>query len=164
MTVTYSAAPQVERIAEKLIAAHHKHLATVPIRYVWRDKATRSKGNVVLGKARKVSGLGAHLVHLVRADEPPDEVDFFVIEIAADMWATLSDAQQVALVDHELCHLGVDIPEDPDKDRALVVRGHDLEEFAAVVERHGLWRPAVETFHAAVSQQLTLDDITPGGA
>ncbi len=155
----YSAAPQVERIAEKLIAAHHQHLATVPIRYVWRDKAAQSKGNIVFGKARKVSGLAAHLVHLVRDDEPPDEVEFFVIEIAADMWPTLTDAQQTALIDHELCHLGVDIPEGGDKDRSLVVRGHDLEEFAAVVGRHGLWRPAVETFHAAVAMQLTLDDI-----
>lgn len=158
MTV-YSAAPQVERIAEKLIAAHHRHLATVPIRYVWRDKAARSKGNVVLGKARKVTGLGAHLVHLVRDDEPPDEVEFFVIEIAHDTWQDLTEAQQTALVDHELCHLGVEIPERGDKDRNLVVRGHDLEEFAAVVERHGLWRPAVETFQEALTTQLTFDDI-----
>ncbi len=155
---SYSAAPVVERIAEKLIAAHHQHLATVPIRYVWRDKAARSKGNIVLGKARKISGLGAHLVHLVRDDEPPDEVEFFVIEIAADVWPKLNETQRTALVDHELCHLGVEIPEQ-DQERKLVLRGHDLEEFAAVVQRHGLWRPAVETFHAAVATQLTFDDV-----
>lgn len=156
---TYSTAHEVERIAEELIPAHHPHLSTVPIRYVWRDKATRSKGNIVLGKARKVSGLGAHLVHLVRKDEPPEEVDFFVLEIAADTWQKLTLAQRTALVDHELCHLGIDIPEGDEDDRRLVIRGHDLEEFAAVVERHGLWRPAIETFQAAVAAQLTIDDI-----
>lgn len=159
---SYETAHEVERIAEKLIAAHHTHLLTVPISYVWRDKAATSKGNIVLGKARKVTGLGAHLVHLVRDDTPPDEVEFFVVEIARDAWITLTDDQRTALVDHELCHLGVDIPERGDKDRSLVLRGHDLEEFAAVVERHGVWRPAVETFRAAISAQLTIEDITEG--
>ncbi|MGH3680591.1 MAG: putative metallopeptidase [Natronosporangium sp.] len=155
---SYTTAAAVERIAEQLIEAHHKHLADVSIRYLWRDKAATSKGNVVLGKARKVSGLSAHLVHLVRKDEPPEEVEFFVLEIAADIWDTLTEAQQTALVDHELCHFGVEIPEKPDKDRRLVLRGHDLEEFAGVVERHGLWRPEIETFRAAAAAQLTLDE------
>jgi hypothetical protein len=162
---TYRTAPEVERIAEQIIAQHHPHLADVPIRYLWRDKAATSKGNTVLGKARKVTGLNAHLVHLVRKDEPPEEVEFFVIEIAEDAWHTLTDKQQTALVDHELCHLGVDIPERADKDRKLVLRGHDLEEFAGVVERHGLWRPAIETFRAATQAQLTLEEamVDPAG-
>jgi hypothetical protein len=160
---SYTTAPAVERIAEKLIEQHHRHLLDVPIRYLWRDKAASSKGNVVLGKARKVTGLPAHLVHLVRKDEPPEEVEFFVLEIAADMWQTLTEPQRVALVDHELCHLGVEIPERADADRKLVIRGHDLEEFAAVVERHGLWRPAIETFRAAVDAQLTLDEAMRDG-
>lgn len=156
---TYTPAPEVERIAEKLIHAHHRHLLNVPITYVWRDKATISKGNAVLGKARKLTGLPAHLVHLVRHDQPPDEIDFFVIEIAADYWEVLTVDQRTALVDHELCHLGVEIPDGADKDLKLVVRGHDLEEFAAVVARHGLWRPHGEAFKAALkTQQPTLFD------
>lgn len=121
----YVAAPEVERIAEQLIDEHHHH---------------------------KVSGLPAHLVHLVRKDEPPEEVDFFVIEIAANTWRTLTDEQKVALVDHELCHCITEIPETVDKDRKLVIRGHDLEEFAAVVRQHGLWRPDIEAFMANSAQ------------
>jgi len=161
---SYTTASAVERIAEKLIAQHHRHLADVPIRYLWRDKAATSKGRTVLGKARKVGGLNAHLVHLVRKDEPPDEVEFFVVEIAADAWQTLTEPQRIALVDHELCHLGVDIPERADKDRTLVLRGHDLEEFTGVVERHGLWRPEIETFRAAAGAQLTLEEAMTGPA
>ena len=152
----YTVAQPVERIAEQLIRRHHRHLLDVPIRYLFRDKAVVSRGRVVLGKARKVSGLAAHLVHLVRKDEPPDQVEFFVIEIARDGWEGLTEAQRAALVDHELCHLGVDIPDDATSDRKLVLRGHDLEEFAAVVERHGMWRPAIEDFRAAA--QLTLEE------
>jgi hypothetical protein len=158
MSTSYYVAPEVERIAEKLIEQHHRHLLDVPIRYLWRDKAASSKGKVVLGKARKVTGLPAHLVHLALKDEPPEEVEFFVLEIAADMWQTLTEAQRVALVDHELCHLGT-----AGADERLIVRGHDLEEFSAVVERHGLWRPAIETFHAAVGSQPTLDEAMRDG-
>lgn len=155
----YTPAPEVERIAEKLIHEHHRHLEDVPIRYLWRDKAAVAKGNVVLGKARKIGGLNAHLAHYAAgADEPPEEVEFFVMEIGADWWKTLTQEQQVALVDHELSHFGVEIPEQADKERKLVIRGHDLEEFAAVVERHGLWRPDVETFREVLRQPSLFDD------
>ena len=35
--------------------------------------------------------------------------------------------------------------------------GHDLEEFAAVVARHGLWRREVEAFCQAAAPQLALE-------
>lgn len=148
----YVAAPEVERIAETLIEEHHKHLIGIPIRYVFRDKAASSRGKLVLGKARKSTGLNATLVHLVRHDEPPERVDFFVIEIAQNTWRAMTDDQKTALVDHELSHCLTEIPDGPDDDVKLVLAGHDLEEFAAVVRRHGLWRPDLETFMANSAQ------------
>jgi predicted LPLAT superfamily acyltransferase len=90
-----------------------------------------------------VSNLNAYLA-LGGIDEPePDEppTPFFVIEIAFDAWEILEKEQRVALVDHELCHCMMD--EDSGK---LIMHPHDLEEFNAVVRRHGLWQPDVVTF------------------
>lgn len=156
---TYWRARPVEEVAEKLIAEHHDHLSGVPIRYLFREPTAKSKGRLVFGKARKVGGLNAHLVALAvdeeLGDDPPD---FFVVEIAAQVWEALNEQQRVALVDHELCHFDVEEPEDVDEDRKLRIVGHDLEEFTEVVQRHGLWRDSVEAFaKAAAGAQLEFD-------
>lgn len=155
----YWRAAEVERIARKLIGKHHEHLNRhdVLVRCLFRDPPARSKGRLVYGKARKVSGFTAYLVGLEHNDRLDDDgpVDFFVVEIAHDLWQGLTERQREALVDHELCHLEVELPETDDKDRTLSLRGHDLEEFTEVVKRHGLWRPQVAAFtEVAKSAQL----------
>lgn len=169
MVTTYWRAHEVETIVEELVPKHHDHLdrPDVTIRCVFRDTVSKSRGRIVLGKARKVSGLAAHLVGLVRKDDLGDDpADFFVIEVPAEPWSNLTHPQREALVDHELCHFYVAIPDDPDADRKLVILGHDLEEFTAIVERHGLWKPDLKEFAQVVAQrgQLAIDDATPGPA
>lgn len=158
MATTYWHAPEVEEIAQKLIAEHHSHLAGVEIKCVFREPAAKNKGKVVLGKARKIGGLNAHLVGLARpydrGDDPPD---FFVIEIASMTWLQLTEAQRLALVDHELCHFDIEWNENDDTEK-LIIRGHDLEEFTEVVARHGLWQPDLANFAKAASKQLSLLD------
>jgi hypothetical protein len=162
----YWRAPEVKKIADELIPKHHEALnrTDVTIRYVFREPAAKSHGRLVYGKARKVGGLSAYLVGLEHADRLEDDepVDFFVIEIARDLWIGQTEAQRKALVDHELSHLDVEL--DDNGDRKLVMRGHDLEEFTDVVKRHGLWRPTVAKFaEVAKAAQLTFD-IQPGSA
>lgn len=157
MATEWWTADEVEELAEKLIAEHHPHLADVKIRYVFRDKAASSKGRAVLGKARRISGLNAHLVGLVGRNHVDGEVNFFVVEIASNTWRQLDEKQRVALVDHELCHLDIEEPEDATKDRKLVLRGHDVEEFTEIVQRHGLWKADVEELVKA-GGQLTIED------
>lgn len=159
----YWRAQEVEKLVEELVPKHHDHLdrPDVTIRCVFRDTVAKSRGRMVLGKARKVSGLNAHLVGLVRRDDLGDDpADFFVIEVPHEPWRALTEVQQVALVDHELSHFYVAIPDGPDKHRKLVMVGHDLEEFTAVVERHGLWRPDLTEFARVVARrgQPTLDE------
>lgn len=162
----YWRAPEVQKIADALIPKHHDHLnrTDVTIRYIFREPAARSHGRLVYGKARKVGGLSAYLVGLEHAERLEDDepVDFFVVEIARNLWLGLSDLQRRALVDHELSHLDVELNESGD--RTLAMRGHDLEEFTDVVKRHGLWRPTVAEFaKVAKAAQLTFD-IQPGSA
>ena len=154
----YTPAPQVRRIADDLLLDHHTHLLGVEIRYVFVTPTPKSKGELVWGRARKVSGLSAFLAHDIPVDEiVDDEADwsFFVIEIARDVWDAIDQKARIALVDHELCHC--DVAEDDDGNRRLVTRPHDIEEFRDVVRRHGLWRPDVAAFAGAVQLQLAGD-------
>lgn len=149
--MTYTAAPEVAHIAGDLIATvdDHAELAGVDIVYVWRDKAAKSKGRTVLGKARKVSGLNALL-----ARDLGDDAPLFVIEVAQDEWIDLTTKQRYALVDHELSHLRVKIGDDGERD--LSIGGHDVEEFRSVIDRHGFWKSDVADFAVSVSEQMRL--------
>lgn len=167
MVTTYWRAREVERIAAKLIKEHHENLNRhdVPVFAVFRDPVAKSKGRVVLGKARKISGLAAALFGLAHQDDLGDDpTDFFVLEIAHKTWQELSPKQRIALVDHELCHFDVEVPLDDYEPRKLLTRGHDLEEFRAVVERHGLWRPDVEAFAKTTQLALPLEETEEGQA
>lgn len=162
---TYWRAREVERIAARLIQEHHENLNRPDVRVfaVFRDPVAKSKGRVVLGKARKISGLAASLFRLATRDDLGDEpVDFFLIEIGHQTWQALDNRQRRALVDHELCHFDVDVPLDEYDDRVLRTRGRDLEEFQAIVERHGLWKPDVEAFSRTASAQLEMNFDGPG--
>lgn len=153
MSVTYRPAPAVEHIAGTLIPTHHPDLDGVRIQYVFRSKASKKNDKIVLGKARKVSGLNAYLA--TPADEvgfDDEAVEFFVIEIAEDCWRDLNHEQRIALVDHELCHLAIEF--DDDEQVKLVMRSHDLEEFREIVERHGLWKPDLTEFADSVAKAV----------
>lgn len=151
---TYRHAPEVEAIANKLIGKHHRDLRDVKgsIRYVFRDEATTTKGKVVLGKARTVSGLNAWLAEPVDGDAPA----FYVMEIAEDEWDLMDDKKRRALVDHELCHFAPEVNDEGV--RQLKLRAHDLEEFVGVVARHGMWRPEIEHVVKVANEQLRLLD------
>jgi predicted metallopeptidase len=140
VSTTYRVAPEVEEVARKLIEEHHQDLVGVRVDFLFRSPPAASSGRLVLGKARKISGLSAFLAG---HDGP-----FLVMEIAEEPWQDLSERKRAALVDHELCHMGVD------ENGAPAILGHDVEEFVVVVERHGIWTRALETLQLA--SQLAL--------
>lgn len=156
----YRPAAAASAIAAELIKSvpAHADLADVRIEYVFIDKAPVSRGRLVLGRARKVSGLAAFLATPSRSEVSVEPSPLFVIEISEDMWVDMDDARRRALVDHELTHCRVDFDTDTPK---LSIRGHDFEEFAAIIRRHGLWSSASQSIGAAVAEQLALaiDDV-----
>lgn len=152
----YQVADEVKKVAEPLIKNYHSHLNGAEIVYLFqnkRDRATgaavipKSKGRPVLGMAKLVTGLNAFLVSgATRTDG--DEIDpFFVLLITKPAWDRMKAKQREALVDHELCHMGVD-----DETGKPTLLPHDLEEFNAVVRRHGIWQEDVEAFFKAAKQ------------
>lgn len=135
MSATYTDAPEVADVAQPLIDTIHTRLTDVPLRFVFRSEAAVTKGHEVWGKARLVTGLNAHLAGPIIAGGLTWD-RLFVIEIANDIWLELDDRQRTALVDHELSHCWAD-------GEKLTLRGHDVEEFAGVIRRWGLWRESL---------------------
>lgn len=161
MTI-YRPAPAVERIARELIAKEHSHLSDIDITYLFVDPPAKSKGAMVMGSARIVSGLAAYLIARPGltaeiADMGVDGTDYsiFVIEIAEIVWSHLEEWQRRALVDHELSHCWAG--ENERGEFKLATRGHDVEEFQGVIARHGMWKPELKDFATTV-EQLTLAD------
>lgn len=150
-------APEVKEIADHPIPEHHQEIELWmdEIRYVFRDQAAKSKGRTVLGKAHKVGGMACYLIHSATGDlnEFGDQApDMLVVEIAFDAWEVLTEKQRVALVDHELCHLVIEGTETGEIVRRI--KGHDVEEFQVVVERHGAWKPDLADFGKALQLRM----------
>lgn len=168
----FDPAPEVKAIAESLIPKYHQHIIdfNVDVRYYFVSKTPKYKGKEVWGSCRKISNLNARL-----ATDNPDGEPFFVITISQDVWDLLPHDKRVALVDHELCHAmamvkqaddeadaDVDSEIEQDNPVTLSVKPHDLEEFACIVRRHGLWREDIEEFVEAALAKKAKDDEEEG--
>lgn len=158
MATKYRPAPEVGDIARQLISSvsMHRDLTKVHIEYVFRDEATHSKGRIVLGRARKITGLNAFLRSPSKGRKFAEPDAFFLIEIAHDCWEAMEPDQRRALVDHELCHCVVNLDETTAEVIGLGIRGHDVEEFSCIIDRHGLWGSGLARMGSTVAQQLVL--------
>lgn len=145
--MTFEYAPAVREVAEKLVAEHHQELQGIRVEYVWRNKPIVSRGKVVLGKARKITGLAAFLSSGESLDED-DEQTYFVIEVAKEYWPKLTNEERIALVDHELTHCTVDYGDDGEN--KLSILPHDLEDFLSIFRRYGAWSEDAQRVVAAI--------------
>ena len=116
-----------EEIGNKLVPEHHSHLASARIKYICRDKAAKKHGNLVYGKAYKMSRMYEYLV----------ECDF-IIEVALEVWNELTPTQRPALIDHLLAHCHGEENEETG-DMTWSVRPPTTQEFPEVAMRHGQW-------------------------
>lgn len=132
-------ADQPKAIGEVLVGILHLHLRPAQTAYLFREKMKR-RDRVGLGKAKKASPT---LVYLTGFD--------LVIEFNWTQWKLLTPEQRIALVDHELCHLAQD-DTDVEKGPRWLLRHHDVEEFAEVVRRWGLWLPDLQEFNTAAKR------------
>jgi hypothetical protein len=150
MAGKFSPAPDVQKIAQELIPEHHPHLIDVRIEYVFIGKIPNKGNKQVWGTMRKIGALPAYLAAPSEEQADGATSDFFCMTITQPIWEQLSHEDKVALVDHELCHAGVE--EDEDGVKKLKTIPHDLEEFNSIVERHGLWRKDIELFADGVNK------------
>lgn len=149
MPKLYSLAESVENIANRLIPNYHPELSTARIKYIYVDKGSTKSGRPVLGKVRKVSG---SLEFLLETD--------FLIEVALDTWNDLEPDRRNALVDHllERC-FGEE--EEESGEMTWKVREPDVQEFASILQRHGVWNEDLLGF-VSIAQKLSLPEVEEG--
>jgi hypothetical protein len=155
LSPTLSVAHEVRAIAQELIREHHAHLLEANLLYVFTDQRRKRCDRVRLGSAAKMNAMLRFLASGM--DSVEDGPDFLIL-ISSDEWSELGLQARKALVDHELSHCALFVKDDSEKpavwvrwdaemgnpdsypDRRWGMRGHDLEEFAGVLKRHGFWR------------------------
>lgn len=140
MAKEFSTAPEIERIAEKIIEIFKPELALfeIPILYVFCSENPRKDGREVIGLARKVVGFYAYLAGY------PDGL--FVLETGLPSYSGLTPQQKIAYVHHELCHFGIGELGGPE------LIPHDIEEFNEVARVHGAYFDRLQTFADAVEE------------
>jgi hypothetical protein len=137
------------RIMDDYVRRFHRHLEGARIALAWKFNVKPNRdGQLCLGKARKAADL----------DRALHEYDF-VIFLTRSAWDEMQSAQREALVDHELAHCEVvrekdgSVKEDEDGRTVYRIKRHDVEEFQAVIERHGLYKKDLEEFVEAARQK-----------
>jgi Putative phage metallopeptidase len=140
--ITYWRATVVKDIAAGLIGEFHEHLEEATILYIFRSKHTESHGRVAFRTE----------LESITGERPPAPVaeSFYLMEVAWDTWTALTGPQRIALVDHELEHIG-----------PTGLQGHDVEEFGVILARHGAWKPDLKAFLAAGDQQPLFEGAPP---
>jgi Putative phage metallopeptidase len=143
--------PMYELLAE-LVTSHHEDLEHARIALAWCTSWKPDvDGRVTLGKCKKASDLDREL----------SQWDFIIL-LRKSFWTNerVTLAQRRALLDHELCHAAVKLDgngepvEDERGRRVYRLRKHDIEEFVAIVERHGLYVRDLEMFAAAIRRSV----------
>jgi hypothetical protein len=131
MSDLFLASTDVQDMVLALISKYHPDLAEVTdqIAVVFREQASKSGGSPVMGVARKA----APIIGVLSGTEYK-----FVIELAADVWETLTGKQREALLDHLLCHCR---GEDKDGEYKYKIAKPDLSVFRENLERYGMWFP-----------------------
>lgn len=143
----YSYAEKVHAVAARVIDKWHDGLAEAKIIYLFKNldntEKWMSKGKTVMARTYKASEQWRFLAGC----------DILII-VNKKVWDFMQPKQREALIDHELCHIDKDWDKEGNPKYSLV--GHDLEEFSAVVQRHGMWMNDIKSFMLA-AQQLTIE-------
>ncbi len=137
-------------ITNDLIEKRHRHLRQASIKSAWAHSWQEdTDGRIRLGQAKKVGEL----------ERDGTGVDFYIILNSAT-YQELSEAERVALIDHELFHCAVCFDEKGEprvdvRDRIVYrLRKHDFQEFAAIVRQHGKNAPGWASFAKAAQLEL----------
>lgn len=142
MKNTYSQAPGVAKVAERIIAKYHKSLADVRIEFLFRSTGVSRRQKVEAGAVAKLTGRNAFLAsyNIEEFEMTPIEkgTAFFVVEIWAQAWAMMSPAQQDHVVDHYLSYLAVAeaTKESGQVFYSLSIINPDVVKFSHVENRH----------------------------
>ena len=135
----YEVSEELETIARELIQDHHSHLVEARIKYLFRTGNWEVKKRETWGQAKKV---GKEVNYLTGYD--------FIITIHRDVWDQLEGKEKRALLDHELQHCSAG--SDDAGNKIWYIQGHDVEDFYAIIKRHGLWSKSLRKMDSLLKQ------------
>lgn len=147
---TILAGQPYELLAE-VRAEQHFDCAEARIALAWRKGLKPNvDGRLILGQCVKLNDLQREMV-------PFD----YVIVLNKEVWEDpeFDRAKKLALLDHEMCHTAPALDADGDKVRDTKgrlcwrLRGHDIEEFYGIVERHGCYKRDLQKFAEALRER-----------
>lgn len=154
--------PHPATIAADLIASHPEqlgHLADARIGWLLREDEVIKAGRRVLGTVYLPSVQGSlrplfeWFMRREFGDDPP--LDFLVI-LERAYWDGATDQQRRILVHHEMLHMdhahdkhGVPRFSKETGAPVFALRGHDVEEFVAIVAEYGAHNDDIRAFLAA---------------
>lgn len=125
----------------------HAHLSMAQIGFVWTNVANVKRGRTILGQAQLITESGEKWAQ-GRTHQQLREwfgrVPTFLITLYAPHAMICTDAELMALTEHELYHCGQERDEfgQPKFSKSsglpiYAMRAHDVEEFVGVVRRYG---------------------------
>jgi hypothetical protein len=156
-------APELRTAAQPIIHEHHPYLLDARILYLFTSAKTTRAGRLRTGVAKRLSPEQRFLSSGLESVE--DGYDFMVV-VNKTRYRALTSQQQSALLDHELCHCAQKVTLNRRTGAVTVrwiTRGHDVEEFREIVQRHGLWNPDVKQLvHAGAQLALPVEAESPG--
>ncbi|WP_371374458.1 putative metallopeptidase [Sporomusa aerivorans] len=147
----YDASEDLEALARDIIEEYHSHLFEANIKYLFRTGNWEVKKRDTWGQAKKV---GKEVNFLTGHD--------FIVTIHRDVWEQLKPEDKRALLDHELQHCSAGT--DDAGNKVWYIQGHDVEDFHAIIRRHGLWSPALRKMEGLLNQtelELEPEDVDP---
>jgi hypothetical protein len=122
-------------VVEYVVGNYHPELVDIlhEIQIVFKEKAGKTGGKFNLGKILKAPGILTVL---------GDKEYQFILEIGYDLWNTLDQKHQIALVDHLLCHI---VAEENDQNGEMTysMRTPDVSYFSEEIDRNGNWKSEV---------------------
>lgn len=142
MKNTYSKAPGVAKVAERIIDKYHKSLKDIRIEFLFRSTGVSRRQNVEAGCVAKLTGRNAFLASYGAEEFELTPIEkgtsFFVVEIWAQAWNLMSPAQQDHIVDHYLSYLTVaqTAKESGQVVYSLSIINPDVVKFSHVENRH----------------------------
>ena len=112
-----------------LIDRDHPALRRFALALLFKPKCTVRGSRIVRGTAQLAT---------------PREQELYgaqaFVTLGYDEWADCTERQREAIIDHQLYHFAVS------EDEELVMVGHDVEEFDAVLLKHGSWEEGLARF------------------